>query len=66
MINALATGFRSALAKSPKKLLGVIWGRRESPRFLAMDAGMTVRAKRNQILFGVVTRVAAKLLVMDF
>jgi hypothetical protein len=53
----------SALGDARK---GMIWGCGESPRFLAMDAGMTVRAKRDQILFGIVAGVAAKLVVMDF
>ena len=36
------------------------------PSFSAMDTGMALRAERFKLLFGVVARVAAKLLVVDF
>jgi hypothetical protein len=34
--------------------------------FSAMDAGMAVRAERDQVLFGVVAGMAAKLFVVNF
>ena len=37
-----------------------------TPSFSAMDAGVALRAERDKVLFGVVARVTAKLLVVDF
>jgi hypothetical protein len=35
-------------------------------QFLRMDASMALRTECEQVLFGVVARLAAKLFVMDF